>query len=461
MTLGFLWLQSSKKCVIAIALASMCASLVYSFAYRIPPIVDARAYDAIAMNLVQGKGFREDVAKKIEYDPAIVRAGPGYEYVLASLYALFGHRIEVVWVLHALLHGASVLLLALICARVFENDGERISLIAAAIFGFSPDLLEISAMLMTETVYLFLLLATVFLFVEAFKRPRSARLAAWLGGSLGLAILFRPPVALFAIAILFFYAARRATAQLLCFLIVLCVVLTPWTIRNYRVYHEFIPTTLIGSYNLWLNNTTDAHGGQFNNETFNPLSDFAATHGYAAVKQKASQEFWAFVTQHPVSFVQLSALRAIRYMSLIRPMGFWFYQTGIGQAIFVALSGAWIALLFTTGFTGMLQALREKRPLQSYLIFLALTAPLVLIPTVVQSRYRFQIYPFLALFGAYFLARARTNWHLFKRPLLTTICILLSLTVVDAVLSSRTVFERVNSLLSNLPASYVSRRPIF
>ena len=84
-------------------------------------------------------------------------------------------------------------------------------------------------------------------------------------------------------------------------------------------------------------------------------------------------------------------------------MGFWFYQTGLSQLVFVASSAISITILFISGFSGMILSWLDKNKLVNYLIVFALTSPLVLIPTVVQSRYRFQIYPFLAIFGGYFL----------------------------------------------------------
>ena len=442
------WLKDTRKTILLIGVISMVASLVYSFWYRIPPVVDAHAYDVIAMNIVQGHGFQEDATKPILFDQGIVRAGPGYEYFLAALYAIFGHRYEIVWIIQAILHGASAMLLFLICKKVFQEGGDRIGLIAAVVFGFSPDLVEISAMVMTETLYLFLTILVVYFFVESFYRIKENRLAIGLGASLGLAILFRPPVALFVPVILFLYAMRKAWKQAALFLIIFVAVLTPWTVRNYQIYHQFIPTTLIGSYNIWVNNTSVATGGQFSSESYNPFNDYGAIHGYGDIKQKATSEFIAFLTMHPLTFIKLCAIRTMRFFSLIRPMGFWFYQTGVGQIIFVVLSGLWIAFLFVTGFIGVLQSLREKKTLLKYLAIFALMSPLVLIPTVVQSRYRFQIYPFLAVFGACALTRIRPEWKTMKSSTFIVGGALLAVTLADILFSGSSVLAHLGSLFT-------------
>jgi hypothetical protein len=153
---------------------------------------------------------------------------------------------------------------------------------------------------------------------------------------------------------------------------------------------------------LWVGNTLTSTGGQISGG-FNPATDYAAKFGFLSFKKEVGQQFKTFIWQHPVVFAKLTFLRFIRYFSLIRPMGFWFYQSGLGQLVFVLCSLTATAVLFITGFAGMLLAWREARPLFRYLTIFALISPLVLIPTVAQSRYRFQIYPFLAIFGAYCL----------------------------------------------------------
>ncbi len=477
-----------NKLLTIIVFGSFFISLLYSFAYRIHPIVDAKAYDSIAVNIAAGQGFREDRTKPILFDSAITRAGPAYEYVLAGIYSVFGHRYEAVWIFQALLHALSALLIYLICLRVFGNNknnnvppldrGRRgggvnggmldarsgqagpqwhpsltlpyegrepfIGLIAAAMIGFSPDLVEISAMLMTETLYVFCTILVVYVFVRAYEKPTSISLAGLLGAATGVAILTRPPILLFVPIILFFFWTKKQWHSLLVCLVLTCSVLVPWTVRNYSVYHRFIPTTMIGDYNIWLGNTLSSNGGQFNSDS-NPLNAYAAEHGYAMLGQKASAEFRSFVTEHPAVFLKLSFIRFIRYFSLIRPMGFWFYQTGIPQLVFVMLSGISIAVLFIFGFAGMLKYVRKRDSLFNYLIVMALTAPVLLFPTVVQSRYRFQIYPFLAIFAGAFLISLFQNWSESKKYLYATALFLGIVSVIDAGMSFGIISDRLQS----------------
>lgn len=436
---------ASKKSVVPIVLIIIfLASIFYAFYYKIEPAVDARAYDNIALNILAGNGFKEQGTDvPILFDMAIQRAGPAYEYLLAGIYAIFGHHYKAVWAIQALLHVFTAWLIYKICRKIFPESGRSIGFIAVIIFGLHPDLIESSAMLLTETWYLFTVVLVVYIFVGVFKKSKSILLATLLGAALILSIYSRPTVALFIPIIFLFYLIRRNYLALLTCLLMMIVLALPWTCRNWQVYQQFIPTTLIGSYNIWLGNTVFADGGQLAGG-YNPWNNYVAEQGFAKVKEKANKEFKNFVFQHPLGFVKLTLIRCLRYFSLIRPMGFWFYQTGLAQMIFIGFSGIFIALLFISGLVGMFLAMRQKKLLYYYLLAMAITALLPLLFTVVQSRYRFQLYPFLAIFSGcavvYWLNNK--NWwkeKIFVLPVLS----LLIVSLVDLLLNAEKIIMRI------------------
>ena len=398
------------------------------------------------MNLLDGFGFREDRNESFEFDTAIVRAGPAYEFFLAGIYAVFGHRYEMVWVLQALLHALTVYLIYLIGHSAFGENGGRIGLIAAVFFAIHPDLIEISAMLMSETLYLFFIVLIIWFFIKIYQKPDRLLLSVFSAFVTGLAILSRPPVILFVPVFLIFYILNRKYKAGAVFLTFLVLTLTPWAIRNYFIYHQFILTTLIGEYNLWVGNTLLANGGQISSG-YNPLTSYTGVNGFFSLKQKAGQEFWSFVFNYPLVFTELCFLRAVRYFSLIRPMGFWFYQTGLPKLAFIISSGMAIAIIFMTGFSGIVLSWFEKNKLTRYLIVFAITSPLVLLPTVVQSRYRFQIYPFLVLFGAYFLSQLFIKHQRAKRILLAVTLFLVFISLLDSYMFWPIILDRLEDLV--------------
>lgn len=436
---------AGKKWTLALVLLVIFfSSIAYSFYYRIEPAVDARAYDNIGLNILAGNGFKEQGTDiPILFDRAIQRAGPAYEYLLAGVYAVFGRHYAAVWIFQALLHTLTAWLIFKICQKIFSESGSGIGLIAMLIFGLHPDLIEISAMLMTETLYLFTIALVVYIFLKVFEKSQSLPLSALLGVALVLSIYSRPTVVLFVPVILVLYFIRKNYLATVVCLLTMIILATPWTYRNWKIYNQFIPTTLIGQYNIWLGNTVSSDGGQLAGG-YNPWDEFVAERGFSEVKKKVNREFRNFIFQHPVNFIKLTSIRFVRSFSLIRPMGFWFYQTGLAQMIFVSFSGIFIALLFTSGLAGVFLAMRQKKPLYYYLAAFAITAPLPLLITVVQSRYRFQLYPFLAIFGGYAIIYwlNHKNWWKEKFFLFPTFCLLL-ITVIDMLMNTERIIARI------------------
>ncbi|MEK9183278.1 MAG: glycosyltransferase family 39 protein [Patescibacteria group bacterium] len=436
---------SLRWVLVATILLSFLIPLIYSFIHRIRPVVDTRAYDQIAINLADGFGYRENRNNSYESDTAIVRAGPAYEFFLAGIYKIFGYHHEAVWVIQALLHALTAWLLFLIARKIFEN--EKAGLLAAMLFGLHPDLIEISAMLMTETLYLFFITLVIFVFVRIYNsKNRSVNQSALLGAIAGLAVLTRPTVILFLLPILFFYVFKKEIRNGSVFLFAFIAILTPWSIRNYLVYHQFILTTLTGSFNLWIGNTLVARGGQIAGG-FNPFDEYVRLQGFNGIKERATQEFLFFALNYPLVFIKLFFLRIIRFFSLIRPMGFWFYQSGIKQLVFVLSSLGWGAVFFISGYSGLFALSRERKVLFNYFIVFALLAPLPLLLTVVQSRYRFQIYPFLAIFGGYFLSRLLDDRKTVKKYLQIVAIVLLVVSLFDAAYFLPLIKERLSLFL--------------
>ena len=111
---GLFFDRKEKKILIFLMLGVFFVALLYSLYFHIEPSVDARAYDKIAWNMVQGNGYKEQANLSYDEDIAILRVGPGYEFFLAGIYWLFGHHIWIVWIINALLTAFSAFFVFLI-----------------------------------------------------------------------------------------------------------------------------------------------------------------------------------------------------------------------------------------------------------------------------------------------------------------------------------------------------------
>jgi len=431
-----------NKILIIILISSLSISLAYSFYFRITPAVDAKGYDVIAENIVAGLGYREDLSRGIAADPAIIRVGPLYEYFLAGIYKIFGHHYEAVWLGQAILHALTAWLVYLTALLIFPNDDQRkkIGLWAAAIVGFYPDLIEISAMLMTETLYLFLACLLVYIFFSFIRHP-GGWLAILLGLITGLAVLARPPMLFLVPAILFYFWQKKLWRPAFLFLLVLFLVFTPWSWRNFKTYGQLMPFGNGGAFNFWIGNY---HGGDGEQGLTAEQTQFLSSHEMSEISGESINQFKNFLANYPLEFVKLTFLRINKYFSVIRPMGFWFYQQGLGQLLFILSSVLSSVFLFIFGLGGIFKAIAIRDKRLYYLLAMAILTPLIIFITVVETRYRFQIYPLLAIFAGYFIVALSINepkWRQEKMLWLAIVLVFLN-GIIDLLLNLDKIKER-------------------
>ncbi|MDO8443235.1 MAG: glycosyltransferase family 39 protein [bacterium] len=434
---------AQNKWLLIILSVSFGLSIFYSFYYKIEPAVDALSYDKIAQNIVSGAGYREGIGTDLAYDYSIARVGPLYEYFLAGIYKVFGHSYPAVWIMQALLHSASAYLVYLICFLAFagSDNKKKIGLWAAAIFGLYPDLIEISAMLMTETLYLFFTCLMVYLFMFYVKN-NSLKTFLLLSFISGLAVLVRPPL-LFFLPILFFYLyKKREWGRAVIMAVILILVFLPWTARNYRIYGEIMPFGTAGAINFWIGNHVGANGEQ---EAGAEISDYISQNSAVDINSESMNQFKSFVVNYPGEFAKLTALRINKYFSVLRPMGFWFYASGWRQILFVFSSAIFSFLALVLGLGGIIKLLKLKNEYINYLIAFAVATPLILFITVVETRYRFQIYPLLAVFAAYFIASFGQDRRIWFRTAFVSLAIILANGILDGLLNFNQFKDKIFS----------------
>ncbi len=178
---------------------------------------------------------------------------PLYPYFIGTAYALFGSlgAVKLCQVAVAVLLVPALGLLGAACF------GRTTGLVAAGVAAFYPELIWFSAHFWSETLFLVVLWWAFERLVAADSSGRDAPVLA-AGLLWGLAILTRETPLYFtpvAAAWLAFRPARPRGARRGC-LFVLAAVLTvaPWTVRNWVVYHAFVPVSTAGALNLWQGN---------------------------------------------------------------------------------------------------------------------------------------------------------------------------------------------------------------
>lgn len=225
---------------------------------------DGRVYAQIAINVLEQHVYSHD--NQPPYAPSLIRV-PGYPLFLAGIYKIFGHgNNTAVRVVQAVIDTLTCVLIALV-AFEWAVDAERkhrAALIAFALAAVCPFTAIYVATVLTEVPTNFLAVAMVLAVTFAFKATAAKRVIAWwsvAGFIVGLAVLFRPDSGLFAAAVgvtlvlstVFGRGFKNGLKEELkgrvtelvvsgaVFSLAFCLVLVPWTIRNYRVFHLFQP----------------------------------------------------------------------------------------------------------------------------------------------------------------------------------------------------------------------------
>jgi hypothetical protein len=208
------------------------------------PQKDAADYDQLALSILEGKGYRNGL------DELTARRPPLYPVFLAGIYRLGGHNYQIARIAQAVLSALTVFLIYKCSVVLFGSGAACWAAILAALYPSFYAYSYSCPALVSETLYTFLLTAYFWSLFHYFSKP-SWWVGILSGITLGLAILTRPiPLFLPVFLPLSLIVLGQPWSSVLRYLGLLCatllVVLLPWTIRNYRVFGEFVPVGTIG-----------------------------------------------------------------------------------------------------------------------------------------------------------------------------------------------------------------------
>lgn len=249
----------------------------------------------IAYSLATGAGFSSPF--RVPTGPTAWQA-PIYPILLSFIFRLFG-----TYTFAAFLAAVSfnILCSVLACLPIFAAGtriaGRTIGLMAAWLWAIFPNAFVIPTDWIWDTCLSALLAATILWATLAVADSR--RLGAW--GAYGLlwgVALMTNPTMLSALPLLLGWMVfrtwksqsnatglkifcRRAFISLV--IIVLCCV--PWTVRNYIVFHSFIPFRSVLGLQLWLGNN-DAYRERFPGQ-LHPLDNASERERYVAMGEVA------------------------------------------------------------------------------------------------------------------------------------------------------------------------------
>jgi Dolichyl-phosphate-mannose-protein mannosyltransferase len=220
----------------------------------------ARLCQGIGSFWVNGYTLFFDLAQSIAAGKGVTLANgaptafrvPLYPILLAGL--TLGHRwFWPIDLAQSLIGAATVVYAALLAERMFEGErGRMAAVVAALITAVYPYYAVHDTALQETSLYTLLTLIAVVLALRA-ARTRALAPAALCGVVLGLDVLTRSPMALFALIVPVWLVARRRFAHGLLCAVLLFITVLPWLWRNEQLFGVPVLTTEAG-YELWNGN---------------------------------------------------------------------------------------------------------------------------------------------------------------------------------------------------------------
>ncbi len=379
-----------------------------------PPLTsDDKDYDAIARSLVHGDGFR------LEGKTTAFRL-PGYPLLLAATYAVFGDSKTPIRMLQVIADVISCLLLFSIGKKMFS---EKVGLAAAAILALFPIQVLYVSHLMTETIFTTILLLIVWVVVVKENEPHILPESIILGVLTGLGMLIRTTVALIPLVI-FFYRWRNGAPfktnvrSLAIVAIAAFIMVSPWLIRNYAVFHRVSFTSNAG-VNFWMGNHSGASGAYSFPQENNPLTAVADDFDRSDLGFKLGVEF---IRTHPLEFVIIEGKKFAHFFAV----DYWLLTTMEYKPEWAAAQNAatvftrlsitniiilhvpYIAVILLGTFGMVCPAGKDEKNL-FFLRLLLLYWLAVHLVIYADARYRFPIVPIFILAAAYGWCILREN----------------------------------------------------
>lgn len=272
------------------------------------------------------------------------------------------------------------------------------ALIAGAFVALDPMMVYFSARLMSES--LFTALALGFLYAWTYAWESGAYGAAALAGVLGGAgSLTRGSMLPFGGVLALVALWRRRDQPRWAALVAVCGLcwagtIAPWTARNWRVYHRFVPVSVQGGWNFYEGLTVDPE--QVRHARAEAMGEEARALGLDSVQadEHFARKAKDFIREHPAEFLRLCAVKAAR---------FWRLAPEPPHGLLTRLAAGAFTLVL---FAGALLGLRRAAAVPAAWFALAWVAHLNLLHAVFASnlRYRLPVEPVVAVLAGLGLA---------------------------------------------------------
>jgi len=381
--------------------------------------VNPVAYESglIAENIVAGKGFafQSWLAKEVEPTAWIP---PFYPFFLAFFFKYFGpYKYLAVQLVQGLVL-ACLVYPAYGLGNLFHN--RKTGLLAAIFVTIYPPFIYYTRVIIYDGFFTFGVTTSLYALVLLSRSPSYPK-AAFAGVLLGLSNLISPVLQPFSLLAVFWVyqvlkgTRKRWTYPLIVFAVCLTTVM-PWVVRNYIVFHRFVPIRTSFGYNLWLGNRPGFPGAIDPTRSYKGIKFRRITEEERQLLQEmddATRDHYLsrvavrYILNDPLAFLKRTLYRVYAYWWISEkfPRGEPLKEGAIQEASsLVGLRKLNLALLYLFGVLGFILSIKKwKMHILFFLLFLTFTAVYGITQSSL-SRNRLPAEPPLLIYAAFAIA---------------------------------------------------------
>lgn len=339
---------------------------------------------------------------------------PGYPFFLGGVFRVFGEGIA--QTAGANIAASMLTIVAVYCIGLIAFD-RLTAAISAIVLALCPGQVYFASLTLSEPLFtlVFTVSVLLMLLVGSSRGNARAALIAGFGLMVAIAALTRAQaLVLLPLAVLYWgilgYRWRPAATWAALATVVAVLAIVPWTARNARELHAFVPISTNGGANLWIGNHDGASGRMAIDEKEPPQperGDMMRGEFEAAADRLALRLALEYIVTHPRHELELAGekLRAL-YESDATALDWnarfrdgYYGSDAVEEGLRKLANGYWFAMLGTAGIGMVLSRSRMSGPAAA-LPLIAVTWTLMHLAFFGDPRFHYPIVFTFTLLGA-------------------------------------------------------------
>lgn len=397
---------------------------------------DELAYQQIAENVAAGRGFFQTNNPFFPGEALYAWQAPLYPLCLGLIYTALGANVLAAKAFGILVSTVTVYATYDLARNMFHDP--RAALVSGALVAIYPGLLTNSHLLLSETLFTFLLVLAFDLAAHAVEAQGTRSALGWsIGAGItwglatltrGLTLYFTPLLSIWLAWVLAHRSPghvqgdnprggdwRSGLAAGAALLVVAFATILPWSVRNYSVFHEWVLLETKGGVNFWLGNSPYTPPDFIRNVWKAGIREpmLAALPEGETARDRAGYALGLdYVRREPLTFLMRIPVKFADFWSFERNL--------MDVAAATAQGGGWSwipkaaadllgALVYILVIVGAIGGVVGSPPDRWHLLLLGFTVYFVLVHVVIfgDGRFHLPLIPLLTLYAGWFALNVR------------------------------------------------------